>query len=162
MKSGGNEGRGFGVHREDLGPNHCLCRTLLSPRFVSVSGQLFVFDLCKSVTSVDKSPPGIASSQLKAADACVCRQVHNTPCMIVELPPAPSRALNQLLKSGVYSSPAQAVAEGLRLLRQLIDGTDQIRAGKVTSFDESAANRIKAQGRKLLAAERRTKRASGR
>ena len=82
--------------------------------------------------------------------------------MTVELPPAPSRALNQLLKSGVYSSPAQAVAEGLRLLQQLIEGADQIRAGKVALFDESAAARIKAQGRKLLAAERRAKRSSGR
>jgi len=82
--------------------------------------------------------------------------------MTVELPPAPSRALNQLLKYGAYSSPAQAVAEGLRLLQQLIDGTDQIRAGKVTPFDESAAARIKAQGRKLLAAEQRAKRSAGR
>jgi len=82
--------------------------------------------------------------------------------MTVELPPAPSRALNQLLKSGVYSSPAQAVAEGLRLLQQLLDGAEQIRAGKVTSFDETAAARIKAAGRRLLAAEQRAKRSSGR
>ena len=82
--------------------------------------------------------------------------------MTVELPPVPSRALNQLLKSGVYSSPVEAVAEGLRLLQQLLDGADQIRAGKVTPFDEAAASRIKAQGRKLLAAEQRAKRAAGR
>lgn len=82
--------------------------------------------------------------------------------MTVELPPVPTRALNQLLKSGVYASPAEAVAEGLRLLQQLLDGTEQIRAGRVTPFDETAAARIKAQGRKLLAAERRAKRSAGR
>ena len=82
--------------------------------------------------------------------------------MTVELPPAPSRALSQLLKSGAYSSPAEAVAEGLRLLQQLLAGTDQIRAGKVVPFDEAAAARIKAQGRKLLAAEQRAKRSPGR
>ncbi len=36
-----------------------------------------------------------------------------------------------------------------------------IRAGKVVPFDESTAARIKSQGRKLLAAERRAKRAAG-
>ena len=82
--------------------------------------------------------------------------------MTVELPPAPSRALNQLLKSGVYASPAEAVAEGLRLLQQLIDGAEQIRAGRVTPFDETAAARIKAQGRRLLAAELRAKRSARR
>jgi len=82
--------------------------------------------------------------------------------MTVELPPAPSRALNQLLRSGAYSSAAEAVAEGLRILQELLDGADQIRAGKVVPFDESSVARIKAQGRKLLAAERRSKRAKGR
>ncbi len=82
--------------------------------------------------------------------------------MTVELPPAPSRALSQLMKSGAYASPVEAVAEGLRLLQQLLAGADQIRAGKVVRFDESTAARIKSQGRKLLAAERRAKRASGR
>ena len=82
--------------------------------------------------------------------------------MTVELPPAPSRALSQLMKSGAYASPVEAVAEGLRLLQQLLAGTDQIRTGKVVPFDEAAAARIKSQGRKLLAAERRAKRASGR
>ena len=71
--------------------------------------------------------------------------------MTVELPPAPSRALSQLMKSGAYASPVEAVAEGLRLLQQLLAGTDQIRAGKVTPFDAAAA-RIKARGRKLLGA----------
>jgi Arc/MetJ-type ribon-helix-helix transcriptional regulator len=82
--------------------------------------------------------------------------------MTVELPPAPSRTLSQLLKSGAYSSPAEAVAEGLHLLQQLVAGVNQVRAGKVAPFDESAAARIKARGRKLLAAEQRAKRSSGR
>lgn len=66
------------------------------------------------------------------------------------------------MKSGAYASPVEAVAEGLRLLQQLLAGADQIRAGKLVPFDESTAVRIKSQGRKLLAAERRAKRASGR
>ena len=82
--------------------------------------------------------------------------------MIVELPPAPSRALSQLMKSGAYASPVEAVTEGLRLLQQLLAGTDQVRAGKVVPFDESTAARIKARGRKLVAAEQRAKRSSGR
>ena len=82
--------------------------------------------------------------------------------MTVELPPGSSRTLSQLLKSGVYSSAAEAVAEGLRLLQQLLAGVEQVRAGKVTPFDEAAVVRIKARGRKLLAAERGAKRSSGR
>ena len=82
--------------------------------------------------------------------------------MTVELPAAPSRALSQLMKSGAYASPVQAVAEGLRLLQQLLAGADQVRAGKVAPFDEAAAARIKARGRKLLAAEQRAKRSAGR
>ena len=82
--------------------------------------------------------------------------------MIVELPPAPSRTLSQLIKSGAYSSPSEAVTEGLRLLQQLLAGVNQVRAGKVSPFDEAAATRIKARGRKLLAAEQRAKRSSAR
>lgn len=82
--------------------------------------------------------------------------------MTIELPPAPSRALNQLIKSGAYSSPAAAVTEGLRLLQQLLAGVHEVSAGKVAPFDEAATVRIKARGRKLLAAEQRPKRASSR
>jgi Arc/MetJ-type ribon-helix-helix transcriptional regulator len=82
--------------------------------------------------------------------------------MTVELPPVPSRALSQLLKTGAYSSPAEAVAEGLRLLQQLIAGVNQVRARKLSPFDGAAAARIKVQGRKLLAAERRAKRSPDR
>jgi len=82
--------------------------------------------------------------------------------MTVELPPAPSRTLSQIIKSGAYSSPSEAVTEGLRLLQQLLAGVKQVRAGKVSPFDEATATRIKARGRKLLAAEQRAKRASAR
>jgi len=82
--------------------------------------------------------------------------------MTIELPPPTSRTLSQILKSGAYSSPAEAVTEGLRLLQQLMAGIRQVRAGKVAPFDEAAAARIKARGRKLLSAERRAKRSTGR
>ena len=82
--------------------------------------------------------------------------------MIVELPPASSRALSRLLKSGVYATPAEAVAEGLRLLQQLLAGVGEVRARKLSPFDTSAASRIKAKGRKLLTAEQRAKRSPDR
>ena len=78
--------------------------------------------------------------------------------MTVELPPAPSRTLSQLVKAGAYSSPSAAVSEGLRLLQELLAGVNQVRARKVSPFDEAASARIKARGRKLLAAEQRAKR----
>jgi len=70
--------------------------------------------------------------------------------------------LSQILKSGVYSSPAEAVTEGLRLLQELMAGISQVKARQVSPFDEAAASRIKARGRKLLSAERRAKRSTGR
>ena len=100
--------------------------------------------------------------RLFRSHACLSATVGHPAAMTVELPPAPSRALSQLLKAGVYSSPAQAVAEGLRLLQQLLVGVNQVRDGKVAPFDEAAAARIKARGRKLLAAERRVEHSSGR
>jgi len=81
--------------------------------------------------------------------------------MTVELPSAPTRALNELLKSGAYSSPAEAVAEGLRVLQQMLAGVKQVHERKLKPFDEATASRIKARGRKMLASERRAKR-SGR
>ena len=78
--------------------------------------------------------------------------------MTVELAEAPSRALSQLLKSGAYSSPGEAVADALRVLQQLLIGVEEVRAGKVRPFDHAAVVRIKARGRKLLAAEGRAKR----
>ena len=82
--------------------------------------------------------------------------------MTIELPPTTRRTLSQILKSGVYSSPAEAVTEGLRLLQELMAGISQVKARQVSPFDEAAASRIKARGRKLLSAERRAKRSTGR
>ena len=82
--------------------------------------------------------------------------------MTIELPPTTRRTLSQILKSGVYSSPAEAVTEGLRLLQELLAGISQVKARQVSPFDEAAASRIKARGRKLLSAERRAKRSTGR
>ena len=85
--------------------------------------------------------------------------------MTIELPPAQTRMLNGLLKRGVFSSPAQVLAEGLRLLeakeagrdqayaeirREVLDGVKQVRARRVTPFDDAAVARIKARGRKIL------------
>jgi len=78
--------------------------------------------------------------------------------MTIELPPTTSRTLSQILKSGVSSSPAEAVTEGLRLLQELMAGISQVKARRLSPFDEAAVARIKARGRKLLSAERRAKR----
>jgi len=82
--------------------------------------------------------------------------------MTIELPPPTNRTLSQILKSGVYSSPAEAVTQGLRLLHELLAGISQVKAQRVSPFDEAAAARIKLRGRKLLAAKRRAKRSTGR
>jgi Arc/MetJ-type ribon-helix-helix transcriptional regulator len=82
--------------------------------------------------------------------------------MTIELPPPTSRTLSRILKSGVYSSPAEAVTDGLRLLQELMAGISQVKARRVSPFDEAAATRVKARGRKLLSAERRAKRSTGR
>lgn len=82
--------------------------------------------------------------------------------MTIELPAASSRALNQLVKSGAYGSPAEAVADALRLLQELLAGMNQVTTGKLSRFDDAALERIKTQGRKLLAAEKRGKRSSSR
>jgi Arc/MetJ-type ribon-helix-helix transcriptional regulator len=93
--------------------------------------------------------------------------------MTIELPPPQTRALNQLLKSGAYSSPAEVLAEGLRLLqsyradrakvraairRDILAGVKQIRARRMRPFDDSAVARITAQGQKLLANGKRSRR----
>ena len=90
--------------------------------------------------------------------------------MTIELPPDQARALSHLLKTGIYSSPAAVLAEGLRLLkareadrekafavirREVLAGVKQVRDRRVVPFDDAAVARIKAKGQKLLAAARR-------
>ncbi len=90
--------------------------------------------------------------------------------MTIELPPAQARALNELLKSGDFSTPAQVLAAGLRLLeakeadrakayaevrQEVLEGVKQVRVRRVTPFDDAAVARIKARGRKILENARR-------
>jgi len=90
--------------------------------------------------------------------------------MTIELPPHQARTLSHLLKSGDYSSPEEILGEGLRLLkaratdraetlaevrREVLEGVRQVRARRVRPFDAAAVARIKARGRKLLAATKR-------
>ena len=74
--------------------------------------------------------------------------------MTIELPSKESKRLKQLLSSGAFGSPVKAVAQALRLLHALEAGAAQVR-GQVRPFDAAAVRRIKARGRKLLAAEQR-------
>ena len=86
--------------------------------------------------------------------------------MTIELPPSQTRTLNQLLKSGGFSSPTQVLAEGLRLLQarqldretvrarlrqEILAGIKQVRAGRVRPFDDALVTDIKARGRERLA-----------
>ena len=77
--------------------------------------------------------------------------------MTIELPPAQSKELKQLVRSGGFGSPLDAISQALRLLQALEAGTAQVRSRKVRPFDDAAVNRIKARGRKLLAAEQKKK-----
>ena len=95
--------------------------------------------------------------------------------MTIELPPAQTRTLNQLLKSGGFSSPEQVLAEGLRLLQtrqvdretvrarirqEILAGTKQVRAGRLVPFDDGLVADIKARGRARLANGKHPRRAN--
>ena len=82
--------------------------------------------------------------------------------MTIELPSKESKDLNQLVASGAFASPAEAVAQALRLLQALEAGAAQVRGGNVRPFDAAAVRRIKGRGRKLLAAEQRSKKTASR
>ena len=82
--------------------------------------------------------------------------------MTIELPPEQSRNLKQLIASGAFGSPIEAISQALDLLQALEAGAAQIRRGSVSPFDAAAVNRIKARGRKLLAAEQRSKKTGSR
>jgi Arc/MetJ-type ribon-helix-helix transcriptional regulator len=80
--------------------------------------------------------------------------------MTIELPPEQSKSVKQLVASGAFGSPIEAVVQALRLLQAVEAGAAQVRGGNVRPFDASAVRRIKARGRKLLAADRRKRSAS--
>ncbi|MEW6304727.1 MAG: hypothetical protein AB1705_14730 [Verrucomicrobiota bacterium] len=90
--------------------------------------------------------------------------------MIVDLPPAESKRLSRLVKSGAFATAADALTEGLRLLeerelvrnrpesalRQQVNlGLDEIRQRRLIRFDDALANHIKAKGRKNLSTRRK-------
>ena len=77
--------------------------------------------------------------------------------MTIELPPEQSKELKQLVQSGAFGSPLEAISEALRLLHALEAGAAQVRSGTVKLFDAAAVNRIKAQGQKLLALAQKKK-----
>jgi putative addiction module CopG family antidote len=89
----------------------------------------------------------------------------------IQLSPAQHKTLSRLLKTGAFTSPEEAVAEGLRLLgerqsaaerelrqlrKDINEGVEQARAGRSAPFDAAAIGRVRAQGRRLLAAERKS------
>ena len=84
--------------------------------------------------------------------------------MTIQLTAAQSRALNQLLKGGRYATVQDVVAQGLTMLRRketdearaVSAGMRQVKARRVSLFDEAALERIKVKGRRMLAAERRS------
>ena len=80
--------------------------------------------------------------------------------MTIELPPEQSKELKQLVQSGAFGSPLEAISQALRLLQALEAGAAQVRSGKVRPFDAAAVSRIKARGRKLLAAGQKKKTAA--
>jgi Arc/MetJ-type ribon-helix-helix transcriptional regulator len=82
--------------------------------------------------------------------------------MTIELPPAQSKNVKQLVASGAFASPVEAVVQALRLLQAVEAGAAQVRGGNVRPFDAAAVRRIKARGRKLLAAEQRNRKSASR
>ncbi len=93
--------------------------------------------------------------------------------MNVSLTPELEQYVSGKVRSGLYHSASEVIREGLRLLkekdeiyqrkleelrREIQIGIDQADRGEVSNFNEETLKEIKAQGRKRLAAERRSKR----
>src|SRR5689334_5170138 len=89
--------------------------------------------------------------------ACFHGVIGENGGMTIELPPKQSKNLKHLVDSVAFGSPLEVISEGLRLLEALEAGSAQVHARKVTPFDAAAVGRIKNKGRKLLAAEQKTK-----
>ena len=92
--------------------------------------------------------------------------------MNVSLTPELEQYITEKVESGLYHSASEVVREGLRLLREhdelhqqklaelrkeIALGLDQAERGLVSTFDERTLAEIQAEGRKRLAAERRTR-----
>jgi antitoxin ParD1/3/4 len=92
--------------------------------------------------------------------------------MNVSLTPELEQYITEKVESGLYHSASEVVREGLRLLRERDElhrqkvaelrkeialGLDQAERGMVSTFDDQTLADIQAEGRKRLAAERRTR-----
>jgi antitoxin ParD1/3/4 len=92
--------------------------------------------------------------------------------MNVSLTPELEQYVNGKVQSGLYHSASEVVREGLRLLREKDEvhqkklqelrrdiqvGIDQAERGQVSPFNEQTLEEIKSEGRKRLAAERKSK-----
>ena len=92
--------------------------------------------------------------------------------MNVSLTPELQQYVNKRVQSGLYHSASEVIREGLRLLKEKEDvhqrkldnlrgdikiGIDQADRGRVSTFNNETLKDIKTQGRKRLAAERKSK-----
>ncbi len=89
--------------------------------------------------------------------------------MNVSLTPQLEALIEKKVASGLYNSASEVVREALRLLeeqdrirdirlarleREVAVGLEELEQGRSVPFDDSTVDRIKAQGRELLVAER--------
>ena len=92
--------------------------------------------------------------------------------MNVSLTPELEQYVSGKVQSGLYHSASEVIREGLRLLKQKDEvhrgrleelrreiqvGIDQANRGEVSAFDKETLKEIKAQGRKRLAADIKSK-----
>ena len=92
--------------------------------------------------------------------------------MNVSLTPELEQYVNGKVQSGLYHSASEVIREGLRLLREKEElhqsklqelrreiqiGIDQANRGQVSALTEDTLAEIKAQGRKRLATDRKSK-----
>jgi antitoxin ParD1/3/4 len=89
----------------------------------------------------------------------------------VSLTPELEQYVSGKVRSGLYHSASEVIREGLRLLREKDEvhqrklenlrsdiqiGIDQVERGQISPFDELTLKETKAEGRRRLAAERKS------
>ena len=92
--------------------------------------------------------------------------------MNVSLTPELEQYVNGKVQSGLYHSASEVIRAGLRLLKEKDEvhqkkiqelrrdiqvGIDQAERGQVSTFNQQTLEEIKTEGRKRLAAERKSK-----
>jgi len=92
--------------------------------------------------------------------------------MNISLTPELEQYVHRKVRSGLYHSASEVIREGLRLLKEKDEvhrskleelrheiqiGIDQARRGELATFTEETLNEIRAQGRKRLATDRKSK-----